>query len=339
MAVTIKDVAEAAGVSISTVSYALNHTGPVSKEKKQKIMEIVKELGYAPNGMAKSLKNRKNGFIGYFANSLYGVVYGEVMRGIESEMDRHGQEMIAAKCGPMQDITHISRLLLERMVDGAIIFAEKIPNDVISLLASAQCPVVVLDRELEAPFVSTVLIDNEDSAFRAGEYINSLNLKRVACLVGKGFDGERRMAGFRQAVETFGLDCPSGWCIEGDWQEETAYHRTAEFIKGGNRPEVVFAFNDEMAIGCIRALQELKLRVPEDISVIGVDDIEKSAVMTPRLTTVHRPLCELGEIAAQTLLGMMKGEESRRILLPTSLIQRESCFRESTVFGQIYRHR
>ena len=147
------------------------------------------------------------------------------------------------------------------------------------------------------------------------------------------------MAGFRQAVETFGLDCPSGWCIEGDWQEETAYHRTAEFIKGGNRPEVVFAFNDEMAIGCIRALQELKLRVPEDISVIGVDDIEKSAVMTPRLTTVHRPLCELGEIAAQTLLGMMKGEESRRILLPTSLIQRESCFRESTVFGQIYRHR
>ena len=116
MAVTIKDVAEAAGVSISTVSYALNHTGPVSKEKKQKVMEIVKELGYVPNGMAKSLKNRKNGFIGYFANSLYGVVYGEVMRGIESEMDRHGQEMIAAKCGPMQDITHISRLLLERMV-------------------------------------------------------------------------------------------------------------------------------------------------------------------------------------------------------------------------------
>jgi DNA-binding LacI/PurR family transcriptional regulator len=114
MAVTIKDVAEAAGVSISTVSYTLNNTGPVSEEKKQRILEAVKALGYVPNGMAKSLKSRKNGFIGYFAHSLYGVVYGEVLRGIENEMDRNGQEMIAAKCGPMQDITHISRLLMER---------------------------------------------------------------------------------------------------------------------------------------------------------------------------------------------------------------------------------
>lgn len=327
MAVTIKNVAAAAGVSISTVSYALNHTGPVSEEKRQKIMEAVRELGYVPNGMAKSLKSRKNGFIGYFAHSLYGVVYGEVLRGIESEMDRYGQEMIAAKCGPMQDITHISRLLLERMVDGAIIFSEKIPNDVISLLADARCPVVVLDRELEEPFISTVLINNEDAAFGVGEYINSLNLKKVACLMGKGFDGEHRMKGFRQAVETFGLDCPSGWCIEADWQEQTAYQRTIKFIGTGQRPQVIFALNDEMAIGCIRALQDMGLRVPEDISVIGMDDIEKSAVMTPSLTTVHRPLCELGEIAARTLLGMMRGEESRRIVLPASLIQRESCIK------------
>ncbi len=177
---TIKDVAEAAGVSISTVSYTLNNTGPVSEEKKQRILEAVKALGYVPNGMAKSLKSRKNGFIGYFAHSLYGVVYGEVLRGIENEMDRNGQEMIAAKCGPMQDITHISRLLMERMVDGAIIFSEMIANEQVNLLANARCPVVVLDRELEGPFVSSVLINNEDSAFRVGEYIHSLDLKRVS---------------------------------------------------------------------------------------------------------------------------------------------------------------
>lgn len=324
---TIKDVAEAAGVSISTVSYTLNNTGPVSEEKKQRILEAVKALGYVPNGMAKSLKSRKNGFIGYFAHSLYGVVYGEVLRGIENEMDRNGQEMIAAKCGPMQDITHISRLLMERMVDGAIIFSEMIANEQVNLLANARCPVVVLDRELEGPFVSSVLINNEDSAFRVGEYIHSLDLKRVACLTGRGFDGERRLLGFKQAAEVFQLDCPSGWCIDAGWDEKEAYQKTIEFIRGGQRPEVIFAFNDEMAIGCIRALQDMLLKVPEDISVIGMDDIDRSALTNPSLTTVHRPLCELGEIAAGALLGMMRGEESRKIILPTSLIQRESCIK------------
>ncbi|GFH93561.1 HTH-type transcriptional repressor PurR [Lachnospiraceae bacterium] len=327
MAVTIKDVAEAAGVSISTVSYTLNNTGPVSEEKKQRILEAVKALGYVPNGMAKSLKSRKNGFIGYFAHSLYGVVYGEVLRGIENEMDRNGQEMIAAKCGPMQDITHISRLLMERMVDGAIIFSEMIANEQVNLLANARCPVVVLDRELEGPFVSSVLINNEDSAFRVGEYIHSLDLKRVACLTGRGFDGERRLLGFKQAAEVFQLDCPPNWCIDAGWDEKEAYQKTIEFIRGGQRPEVIFAFNDEMAIGCIRALQDMLLKVPEDISVIGMDDIDRSALTNPSLTTVHRPLCELGEIAAGALLGMMRGEESRKIILPTSLIQRESCIK------------
>ena len=323
----IKDVAEAAGVSISTVSYTLNNTGPVSEEKKQRILEAVKALGYVPNGMAKSLKSRKNGFIGYFAHSLYGVVYGEVLRGIENEMDRNGQEMIAAKCGPMQDITHISRLLMERMVDGAIIFSEMIANEQVNLLANARCPVVVLDRELEGPFVSSVLINNEDSAFRVGEYIHSLDLKRVACLTGRGFDGERRLLGFKQAAEVFQLDCPPNWCIDAGWDEKEAYQKTIEFIRGGQRPEVIFAFNDEMAIGCIRALQDMLLKVPEDISVIGMDDIDRSALTNPSLTTVHRPLCELGEIAAGALLGMMRGEESRKIILPTSLIQRESCIK------------
>lgn len=327
MAVTIKNVAEAAGVSISTVSYTLNHTGPVSEEKKQKILEAVRELGYVPNGMAKNLKSRKNGFIGYFAYSLYGVVYGEVLRGIESEMDRNGQEMIAAKCGPVQDVSHISRLLLERMVDGAIIFSEAISDELVHLLANAQCPVVLLDREMDAPYVSTVLIDNEDSAYRVGEYIHSLKLRKAACLVGGGFDGEHRLTGFRQAVETFGLDCPEEWCIDAGWVEETAYQETIRFIRRGHRPEVIFAFNDEMATGCIRALQDMLLRVPEDVSVIGMDDIPGSAVMSPSLTTVHRPLCELGEIAAKTLLGMMRGEERRKIVLPTFLVQRESCIK------------
>lgn len=327
MAVTIKDVAELAGVSISTVSYTLNNSGAVSEEKKKKVMEAVKSLGYVPNGMAKSLKLKKNGFIGYFAYSLYGVVYGEVLRGIENEMEKNQQEMIAAKCGPMQDITHISRLLRERMVDGAIIFSENIPDEVIISLANASCPVVVMDRELYGSYISSVLVDNVNSAFRVGEYIHQLGFKKVACLYGDGFDGLKRMEGFLQAVEEFNLQMPDNYRIMGRWQEDWAYQETIKFISSGCRPEVIFAFNDEMATGCILALKDMLIRVPEDISVIGMDDIETSSLSIPKLTTVHRPLYELGEMAAKILLDMMKGGPSSKTILPTSLIQRESCIK------------
>ncbi len=331
MAVTIKHVAEAAGVSVSTVSYALNNSGAVSQEKRLRVLEAAKMLGYVPNGMAKSLKTKKNGFIGYFAFSLYGVVYGEVLRGIENEMERQNQEMIAAKCGPMQDITHISRLLRERMVDGAIIFSDAIPDEVLISLADASCPVVVMDRDLYTPHISAVLVDNKSSAFRVGEYIRNLGFRRVACLTGPGFDGKQRMAGFREAVEAFDLELPEDWCLVGHWQEDTAYEETIKFIRKGNRPEVIFAHNDEMAMGCIRALKDMLIRVPEDVSVIGMDDIAASTMFTPSLTTVHRPLYEMGEMAARTLLDMMRGGPSSKFILPTALIQRESCIKQWAV--------
>ena len=327
MAVTIKHVAEAAGVSVSTVSYTLNNSGAVSQEKRLKVMEAVKTLGYVPNGMAKSLKMKKNGFIGYFAYSLYGVVYGEVLRGIENEMDKHDQEMIAARCGRLQSITHISCLLRERMVDGAIVFSETIPNEVLSTLADTGCPVVVLDRELSGPRISSVLIDNVNSAFRVGEYIHSLGLRKVACLFGDGYDGQKRLLGLKEAVGEFGLSLPDHWCVRGNWEEDHAYQETIKFIRKGNRPEVIFALNDEMAMGCIRALRDMLIRVPEDISVIGMDDIAASSLFSPSLTTVHRPLYELGEMAAKTLLDMMNGGPSSKIILPTALVQRESCIK------------
>lgn len=328
MAVTIKDVAEAAGVSVSTVSYTLNNTGAVSQEKRLKVMEAVKTLGYVPNGMAKSLKLKKNGFIGYFAYFLYGVVYGEVLRGIENVMNSQNQEMIAAKCGSMQNITHISRLLRERMVDGAIIFSNTIPDEMLMALADENCPVVVMDRELYSPHISSVLVDNESSAFRVGEYIHNIGFRRVACLTGDGFDGLKRMKGFLEAVQEFDLDFPEAWRVKAHWQEDTAYEETIRFIRKGYRPEVIFAFNDEMAIGCIRALKDMLIRVPEDISVIGMDDIAASSLVSPTLTTVRRPLYELGETAAKTLLDMMNGGPSSKIVLPTALIQRESCIKQ-----------
>lgn len=331
MAVTIKDVAEAANVSISAVSYAMNNSGPVSEEKKERIFKAVKELGYVQNGMARSLRMQKKGFIGYFANSLYGAFYGEVLKGIEKVFEHHDKELVAGKCNPSQNEIQVIRLLTEKMTDGAIIFSPSISNETIEKLADDDFPIVVLDRELHGKNISSVLIDNEGSAYKVGQYISHLGLYKVACFVGAGFDGEQRLCGVKKAVERYGLELPEEWIIDGNWLEEEAYKKTIQLVKTGSVPQVIFAFNDEMAKGCMDALKDMHIRIPEDISVIGMDDIQISAFLEPKLTTVHRPMYELGVAAAETLLQMLTGGESKQIVLPTRLVQRDSCIKHWVV--------
>lgn len=328
MAVTIKDVAEAANVSISAVSYAINNSGPVSEEKRKRIMQAVEELGYVQNGMARSLRMQKKGFIGYFANSLHGAFYGEVLKGIEEVFSKNGKELVAGKCNRLQNDLQVIRLLTEKMTDGAIIFSPRISDEMIIKLADKDYPVVVLDRELHGEHISSVLIDNEGSAYKVGEHIASVGLKTVGCLSGPGFDGEQRMRGFHKAIEDFHLEFHEEWNVDAGWKEEVAYERTLELIKQGHVPQAIFAFNDEMAKGCMEALKDMKFRIPEDVSVIGVDDIVISKYLTPKLTTVHRPLYELGVMAAQTLLEMQEGGKSKHIVLTTNLVVRDSCIKK-----------
>lgn len=327
MAVTIRDVAEKAKVSISAVSYAINNSGPVSEEKRERIMQAVKDLGYVQNGMARSLRLQKKGFIGYFASSLYGVFYGEVLRGIEEVFNKNDRELVAGRCNPSKDDLKVVRLLTEKMTDGAIIFSPSISDETLEKLADEDFPIVVLDRELYGKYISSVLVDNEGSAYKVGQYIYNLGLKKVACLVGPGFDGEKRLAGFKRAVEEFGLELRPEWIINAHWIEEKAYAKIIQLVKTRSIPQVIFAFNDEMAKGCMEALRDMHFRIPEDISVIGMDDIQISSYLEPKLTTVHRPLYELGVTAAETLLQMMDGNKGKKIILPTHLIQRESCIK------------
>ena len=327
MAITIRDVAEAANVSISAVSYAINNSGPVSEEKRERILKAVEQLGYVPNGIARSLKNQKKGFVGYFANSLYGAFYGEVLKGIEEVFSNQNKELVAGKCTSCENEQKVIRLLVEKMVDSAIIFSSSISDETIERLADDDFPIVVLDRELYGKNISCVLIDNEGSAYKVGQYIYNLGLKKVACLLGPGYDGTQRMNGFQRAVKEFSLELRKEWVIDGNWIEKDAYTETIKLVRTGSIPQVIFAFNDEMAKGCMEALKDMRFRIPNDISLIGMDDILISSFLDPKLTTVHRPLYELGVTAAETLLHMMEGGESKKIVLPTYLIQRESCIK------------
>ena len=325
MRITIKDVASAAGVSVGTASYALNGTGPVSHEKRLRVQEAAKQLGYVPSGIAKALQAQRNGVVGYFAYSLAGPFFGQVMKGIEDTFNATEEEMIACSCS--MEKKNVTRFLRERMVDGTIVFGEHLDSELLERIACSTCPVVVMDRKLCGKHISSITIDNQTCAYEVGRYIHRAGFQQVGCVIGEGPDGISRDLGFRKAVKDFGLTLHPEWVINGQFHYETAFQKTLRWLEDNPAlPEVIFAFNDEMAIGVIHALTKTGLRVPEDISVIGMDDIPQSAFTSPKLTTYHLPIYEHGVRAAETLLDMLRNATPGNATTLTGyMVERESC--------------
>jgi LacI family transcriptional regulator len=215
------------------------------------------------------------------------------------------------------------------MVDGTIVFGEHLDSELLELIASSSCPVVVMDRELCGKHISSITIDNRKCAYEVGRHIHNLGFRRVGCVIGEGPDGVRRLEGFRNAAKDFGLELREDCIFSGAFLYETAYEKTLKWLRGKPvLPEVLFAFNDEMAFGVIHALNGMGYRVPEDISVIGMDDIPQSAFISPRLTTYHLPIYEHGVQAAQLLLDMLRNSTpgSTRVLTG-HIVERDSCRR------------
>lgn len=325
MGATIKDVATAAGVSVATVSYALNGTGRVSPETYRRVMEAAKALDYVPNGIAKALQAKKYGVVGYFAYTLTGPFFGQIMAGIEDMFVHCDEELIASSCA--SDKKKTTRFLRERILDGAIVFVEHLDDETILRIASAECPVVVMDRELCGQYISSIVINNRNCAYEVGQYIHSRRFHSVGCVIGSGPDGVQRLEGFQAAVRDLGLELRSENVLEGNFAYQIAYQRMLERLDSEQElPEVFFAFNDEMAIGIMDALQQKGYRIPEDISVIGMDDIAQSSYTSPKLTTYHLPIYERGAQAAELLLEMMQeSTPGRAVVLPGYIVERDSC--------------
>lgn len=325
MGVTIKDVANAAGVSVATVSYALNGTGRVSPETLRRVQESAEALGYIPNGIAKALQAKGYGMVGYFAYTLTGPFFGQIMAGIEDTFVHCEEELIASSCA--SDKKKTTRFLRERILDGAIVFVEHLEDDMIQRIACATCPVVVMDRELCGEYISSITIDNRKCAYEVGRYIHDVGFRTVGCVIGRGPDGIRREEGFRAAVRDFDLELPESCVLNGDFVYDVAYTRMLQWLESEpTLPEVFFAFNDEMAMGVMDALKKKGYRIPEDVSVIGMDDIAQASVTSPKLTTYHLPIYERGVQAAKLLLGLLKeSTPGSNLVLPGHIVERDSC--------------
>ncbi|MFD2615400.1 LacI family DNA-binding transcriptional regulator [Paenibacillus gansuensis] len=326
--VTIRDVAKQAGVAISTASYVLNNDPRVSEETRRKVLRIVDELNYRPSSIARSLKRRKTETVGLFLNDFGGPFFGSFIQGVEEVVSSNGYDLIACSTygGPQNTAT---RFLREKQFDAAIIIGPTIPDELIVQVAGKDFPVVVMDRELHADHVHSVLVDNVQGAYTATKHLLGLGRRRLGYLSGpvNSYNNEKRLVGFRKALEEAGLPFQSAFIAQGHFTESGGYQAMKSLLISRGVPDAVFSANDEMAIGAIQALTEAGLRVPEDVAIVGFDDIRLASYIRPMLTTVGHPKQEWGTVATHVVFQALQNPEDppRAILLDTELIVRDSC--------------
>lgn len=319
---TIKDVAKHARVSVTAASYALNGTGTISEDTRKRILQAAEELNYHPNAFARNLKNRKTLTIGIFITRFSGSFYEDILEGIHEAILRTDYEMIVCP-----ESWTKRKILTHRQVDGAIVFDSKIKDETVLKLASARFPIVVLDRFLESDYLLPLLVDNQHGVKEAFHHLYSQGARRIFFVSGAAdsFDNMERRVAFLSEAARHNVTVQ---CYEGNFTESSGYDAANEIIETGDLPEAVFCANDQMAIGFIRAMKEHHLNAPNDIAVVGFDDILIARYMQPTLSTIGASRIAWGEAAATQLIDFLeKGKPFRSHRIPTKLIQRESSTR------------
>ncbi|CAM2145021.1 HTH-type transcriptional repressor PurR [Pararobbsia alpina] len=326
---TIKDVAARAGVSFTTVSHVVNNTRPVSSEVRAKVEAAIRELNFVPSAVARSLKAKTTSTIGVVVPNNTNPYFAEMSRGIETYCERRGYCVILGNSDdePEKQRKYL-RVMIERRIDGLIVASAGDEDTLAEALGRTDLPVVIVDREVPGVQADLVQIDHEQGAYIAARHLLELGHRRIACISGPArmVVSEARVRGFERALEEHGVEVDGCQLIAGDYTSQGGYEAAVSLLEG-RQPTAIFATNDVMALGALRAAAERGLSVPRDLSVIGFDDIQLSRYFYPALTTVGQSIVMLGERAAQTLIERVTKDidgEARRLIIAPELKVRES---------------
>jgi LacI family transcriptional regulator len=327
---TIREVAEHAKVSVSTVSHVINRTRFVDPETQERVRRSIKTLGYRPNLLARSLRRRETRTIGLLVPDNANPFFAEFARVIEDAGFAEGYSVILCNSdrSETKEETYID-VLLAKQVDGLIVISSTDRVDLLQRVLDVGVPMVVVDRNLTGLSVSQVLVGNEQGGYLAGQYLVGLGHRRIGCIGGPS-DGNPswgRVLGFRRALAEAGLSLPPAAIVPGDFRYSGGEAGMHTLLGRNLGLTAVFATNDLMAIGAMFRLRRAGLRVPEDISVIGFDNILQASTMLPPLTTIEQPVNDLGQATARLLLDQIlkRTTEPACLTIPTSLVVRESC--------------
>jgi LacI family transcriptional regulator len=327
---TIREVAEQARVSVATVSHVINRTRFVDPETQERVHQAITALGYRPNLLARSLRRRESRMIGLVVPDNANPFFAEFARVIENAGFAEGYSVILCNSdrSEAKEETYID-VLLAKQVDGLVVISSTERTDLLQRVLDVGVPLVVVDRNLTGLSVSQVLVANEQGGYLAGRHLVELGHRRVACIGGPSKDNPSwdRVLGFKRALVEAGVSLPPQAIVSGDFRYAGGEAGMRMLLERNRRLTAVFASNDLMAIGAMITLRQAGLRVPEDVSVIGFDNILQASTMIPPLTTIEQPINALGQATARLLLDQIlkRTTEPMSLTIPTSLVVRDSC--------------
>lgn len=334
MRVTISDVAARAGVSTATVSYVLNHSNRVSEETKRRVLEAVRELGYQPNALARGLVKDQTMNIGLVIPHTAEYVFSdpffsELLKGVGTVVTRHGYFLLLSLLTETSDFTSvISALVSQRRVDGIIIVATPREGREIAELKKGGIPFTVIGPNL-MPDVSSIDVDNEEGSYMATRHIIELGHTRIGYITGDmRYDSAvQRYRGFQKALEDAKLEAVG--VFMGDFTQASGVLGARQLLKDQNNPvTAIVCASDLMAHAVLKEAKQLGYSIPEDLSVIGFDDIPMSQECQPRLTTIRQPITVMGRLASEQLISQiqdkMKSSQPVKQVVKTELVVRDS---------------
>jgi LacI family transcriptional regulator len=324
--VTLDQVAAAAGVSAATVSRILNGTAIVSDDKRSAVDEAIARLGFVPNPVARGLAGGRTLSIGVVTQAIDSPFYGGALRGIEDTLSAVGYSplFVSGQWSAAHEARCIETLR-SRRVDGIIVLTGRLSDAALAATARS-LPVVVTGRTLRAPGLVALDFNNFEGARLATHHLLTLGHRRIAFISGdlKHPDGKERLRGYRSALSAAGVRLEPAMELPGNFTEASGLAAVERLIDSREPFTAVFASNDQMAFGAALALHRRRLLVPDDVSLVGFDDLAGSVYSVPPLTTVHHPVHELGQLAAQAMLQLLAGDTPTLALPAPRLMVRES---------------
>ncbi|MCB0183810.1 MAG: LacI family DNA-binding transcriptional regulator [Caldilineaceae bacterium] len=328
--VTIIDVARRAGVSYATVSRVINNEAYVKEATRQRVQQALADLGYVANRQARSLRGGRTQMIGLLVRDFDSGYIGEIIRGIDRELhERHYDLVLYTTHGRGQRESDYVATLMRGMVDGLLLVLPSTPEAYLAKLRQAHFPHVLIDHQGIDTAGPAVGATNWQGGHDATAYLLGLGHRRIGLITGNlglGCAVDRR-AGYCAALEAYGVALDPALIAVGDFTQSAGYKGAKELLTLAHPPTAIFASNDMMAFGAMEAVREQGLRIPEDLSILGFDDIPQTAGVHPPLTTMRQPLEEMGRVATQMLFTYLEDPhhiEERRAL-STQLIIRQSC--------------
>ncbi|MCK4241308.1 MAG: LacI family DNA-binding transcriptional regulator [Candidatus Atribacteria bacterium] len=327
--ITLKMVAEKAEVSVNTASRAINNKPDINLETKKRVLQIAKELGYIRNAAAVALRTKKTGTIGVVIADNRNPFYAEVLNGMEEAAREKNYHIILANTQrDYRKEEEAINLLLAKRVDGLLITPVQDKDDDIKNLIDANIPFVVVGRDFENIEVDAIYNDEVKGGFLTTEYLIKKGHKRIALIDGFLYKSpaKGRLEGYKKALNKYRIPLDEPLMSVGDINIEDGYERTKQMLGKNIDFTAIFAYNDMMAFGAMRAIKEKGLRIPEDIGLVGYDDIPFSSLISPALTTIRLKKQDLGVESVKLLLSRINGirKKTKKIMLDVELVIRET---------------